>query len=686
MQTLADVAAPAHGVGSSALPHLRTRGAAALPARAGCAACITVAALLLAAGVQAETLSIPLTLDSAFLRAALIAQLYRGEGTTARVTGDDSGCNTIVLSDPVVSFADGAVRVRSAVDARSGSLVSGACVLATGTKGKIELLLAPRVDPDGRRVSFLVLDSQLAVGSPLTRFATGSLWDAVKESVHPYFERWTLDLGGPLADLRTTLPALAGARDAESARARAIADSIALASAAASPTGLRVVLRAEIPLSEPRPEPAPASETPLTAQEYARFAAELRRFDGFLTFVVKRAGADAALDADRQQLLAILLDARRSMLELLDPARPRAATDADPLRALFVDTWSRLAPVLRRVAGVAKGDRPWRWIGFIASGDALALLDRLGPRTGVEVSTDGLRRLARAVAPDATGDPTVATDAVDPELREIFGFGAPLPLPPDDSSVSPDDEPGTGAPPVEEAPPATSPEGSSGPPSPAPGPAAPDGSARIAIDWLFVEPEPLATLDARLRHWVPRRDELDRYLPAMRELLARAAERALAAKPRALPETFRFRDLVLATAWKESCWRQFVQRHGRAEALRSPVGALGVMQVSPKVWRGFYDVPALGRDPLYNAEAGSEILLHYLVDYAFARGEQRKGSGVDGAVRATYAAYNGGPGHLGRWRRPTTPVRLRRIDDAFWKAYEAVRAGRELDVATCYGA
>jgi soluble lytic murein transglycosylase-like protein len=85
--------------------------------------------------------------------------------------------------------------------------------------------------------------------------------------------------------------------------------------------------------------------------------------------------------------------------------------------------------------------------------------------------------------------------------------------------------------------------------------------------------------------------------------------------------------------------------------LRSNVGALGLMQVNPHVWRGFYAVDGLALSIGYNARAGSEILLHYLRDYAIARGEEDAG-GPDALARASYAVYHGGPSHLRRYRQP----------------------------------
>jgi hypothetical protein len=109
------------------------------------------------------------------------------------------------------------------------------------------------------------------------------------------------------------------------------------------------------------------------------------------------------------------------------------------------------------------------------------------------------------------------------------------------------------------------------------------------------------------------------------------------------------------------------------------------MQVNQHVWRGAYDVRGLQGDVAYNARAGSEILLHYLRDYALARGEDRHPGGLGNLARATYAVYNGGPGHLTRYRATNPRRSLARIDQAFWEKYVAVRAGREMEVARCYG-
>ena len=145
-----------------------------------------------------------------------------------------------------------------------------------------------------------------------------------------------------------------------------------------------------------------------------------------------------------------------------------------------------------------------------------------------------------------------------------------------------------------------------------------------------------------------------------------------------------FEQMVLATAWQESCWRQYVRRRGAVAPLRSSIGALGLMQVNPHVWRGFYAVDGLAWSVGYNARAGSEILLHYLRDYAIERGEEQAG-GPDALARASYAVYHGGPSHLRRYRQPKKwrPA-LVAVDRAFHDKLREVAAGRELGVRECF--
>src|SRR5207249_3077997 len=162
----------------------------------------------------------------------------------------------------------------------------------------------------------------------------------------------------------------------------------------------------------------PPPEPPLAPMEMARWQQLLESWDGFLVFVVKDLGAAAADPGLRDELLDLLLASRHGLLDAL-AGGPVAGVD--PVRQLFLDAWDGLRDVVRQsVAHGGPQDRLLRYASFVAAGDALAALDAAAPSLGLEISGDGLRRLARVLDPTYVGDPLAYTEAPDPVLRELF--------------------------------------------------------------------------------------------------------------------------------------------------------------------------------------------------------------------------------------------------------------------------
>ncbi len=591
----------------------------------------------------AVEVSVPLRLDVLFLRQSLLQQLFSDPGQTAHVWDDGRDCNALVLSEPQVDVEGERIRVVSRAQASIGVAVAGRCLHLKSWAGTIEVFELPRLDPQLAVVAFDVVDSNV-YGAGGSKEVTGTVWDWVKSFVHPRLEAVRVDLQGALAELKSVLPLFLADRDL--AAVQRLLDSVALADARVTATGLAVDVRLDVAEAAAGPPAAPAPEPTLTEGELARWEKAWREWDAFLTFVVKRAGADTGTQELRRELAAVLLEARYDLLEALRKTR-RAAPD--PVRVLFVRAWSRLAPLLRDLCSGLPGETALRYLSFVAAADALTAIDAVGPQLGVEISTDGLRRLARVVAPEVVEDPLTYSLEVDPALRELAGFGLPIPL---TSSESVDGQ---------------------------------AGWLRLFVSAAWAAPAPPTVATFSLDGWVPKPAEIGRYLPLVHQLL----ERAVASTPRAsgLAASYRdlYRVLVLATAWQESCWRQFIQEGGRVTTLRSAVGSVGIMQVNENVWRGFYDVSALRNDIEYNARAGSEILVHYLIDHAMRKGEHETNGEIDNLARATYSAYNAGPGQLRRYRKVKRGSRAARIDEAFWTKYRAVKAGRERQVSRCFG-
>jgi hypothetical protein len=604
---------------------------------------VLLAAVMVAGGpAAARQVDVPLQFDHDFIRQILAAQVYTGPNGKAVLWNDGTGCGYLKLRDPAVNGAGNRIRVVTQGEARIGTPIGDECFAPVQWEGFLEVLEEPQISAGQQVLQFRVVESNLYDQDWKKRFMTGKIWDLVKRYAHPQFESVRIDLKPAVQDLRDLLPLLVARGD--QARIDQMLDSLRLADASVIDTGVKVELAFTV--SEVPPAAGPTPEPTLSPEELQRWEQAEERWDAFLTFVVKQFGNDTLAQDLRQAFFDVLIDGRYDILEALAPSAPGAP---DPTRQLFLKTWERLVPVVRRTAATLPGTAAMRYLSFVAAGDALTALDKIGPEVGLDISADGLRRLARIAAPLSPEDPLAYSAAVDPDLRLLFGFGSPLPPP--DLSVEPTDD-----------------------------------DAQTWWHRLFafplaqaaVEPQPAAKT---LQQWVvPDADSIDAYLQAVREVLTEVTQKSLAGSDLHAQHHDLYRRLVLAAAWQETCWRQFVQEHGKVSYIRSAVGSIGIMQINERVWRGFYDVRGLRWDIRYNARAGSEILLHYLRDYAITHDQP----GVtDFLARASYAVYNGGPGHVKRFLNKNAPKTLKRIDDLFWEKFKAVGAGTHGNLVRC---
>ncbi len=390
---------------------------------------------------------------------------------------------------------------------------------------------------------------------------------------------------------------------------------------------------------------AATTTAPLTPAELQAVGDRLQLFDNFITFIIKQAVHDTLTPQHREALLELLIDTRYQLLESLSTSD---AMKTDPLRALFVATWLKLAPLLQQIsAEQPTSTNAFSYISFISASNALQLLDAVGPQLGVEISVAGMRQLARLLTPHNPADPLEYDEMVDPKLRESLGFGPAMEL----------DEP-----------------------------------LQLPfnlLDLLITPAEAAAKLDPsllkKLNQWVPQEDEINRYLTMVNTLLNYAAEERLNSMATKSDFQLLYRTVVFTTAWQESCWRQFTRKKGQRTPIVSGQGDVGIMQVNRHVWRGFYDIKKLSWDIAYNAKAGSEILLHYFNDYAVRKGEHTKTGNVDNLARATYSAYNGGPSALSRYRKKKAPKFAQHVDTSFYKKYQKVKRTNALTaVESCF--
>ncbi|MCP5199029.1 MAG: lytic transglycosylase domain-containing protein [Gammaproteobacteria bacterium] len=600
------------------------------PAPAGARPRVLLALLVLSARAAAATtpVTVPVTLPYALLERALAEHVFATADGRLEVLRDGQACNRLVLARPrVAAQGDGRVRVTLDVEAHGGSPLGTRCLLPFTWHGTLDLVETPFLEAAPLRIGFRVTDSHLAAADRTAARAPTVLWDWVKRLVHPRLEAVVIDV----EDLRDAATALLDASlaawPATAGHARA---TFAVASPQGGPDGLDVVLGFDL-LEPPASARRAPLDTPLSAVELAAWDAAWQDWDAFLTWAVKQLAYTTP--ALRDAVLETLEDARYTLRAVL----ARDARGPDPARELFHATWGRLAPLVAALDGGT--GTALRYLAFVGAGDALAALDTAGAGFGVRIDRAGLRALARSLVPAVDDGELAYDERPDPALRELYG----LPPEPDFAAAAP---------------------------------------APSWLDWWLRPARAAADAPAA---WLPPDDDPGDYLARVDTLLGDVVTESAAGER--VAERFRavYRLLVPSTAWQESCWRQFVERAGEVQPIRSSAGSIGLMQINRHVWRGLYDVERLADDIAYNARAGNEILVHYLVDYAIRRKEHEVRGDLDDLARATYAVYNGGPAHLRRYREAATRAPLKAIDEAFWHKYQALRAEGAAAVRSCYG-
>ncbi|MFZ5620882.1 MAG: hypothetical protein ACOY5W_07660 [Pseudomonadota bacterium] len=609
-------------------------------ARAGLLLCGAV--LAAPASVPAAPLELPLRVPIALIEESLRDDLGLQDSGLTEVF-HEGACRTVRLGDLRVGVVDGRIRLAARAGVTYGTQWLGACVTPVDWKGDAIFTLEPYITED-ERLRYRLLDLQLTDAHGGRGLAAGLIGKLLGRVVRPSLESFQIDLKPPRAEVAAVLhDFIPGSRVAE---IDAMLASARTGAAQLETDSLVVPLHFEVPdhyLAGVPPRIA-ASEAPLTAEELARFAEASRHFDAFLVYIVKALGLEVHDPDIRLRLLELLLQTRYEIAATL--AGEGLSGGPDPVRTLFTDAWQSLHQL---VIDAGRTDRLrgrlLPYLSFLNAGDALFFFDHTAPGLGIEISADGLRRLARAIHPDDPRDPLRYDWETDPFLQELFDEGE---LPP---------------PPV------------------------PNGLGGRWLDFLIPPAqaeelgEEIEQYAQRLQHWVPGANELVAYRTVVGGLLDAVRVRETARVRLESGEADVFRYMVPATALIESCWRQYVREQDTITHIRSPSGSVGMMQVNAHVWRGIFDVERLQTDSGYNVYAGTRILLRYLRLYA--RPVAKRTGQPDDIVRAGYAAYHAGPKAAARFLDPELRPRLRQIDEKFWTHFQALRDGGSVDLQSC---
>ena len=602
-----------------------------------------------------ETVRIPLTLDYTLIRSLFHVQAFNKAGGKAVIgNAKEGGCNHIELWAPNFSPAQSLLKIGTNIKIKAGLKAFGKCVQFADWEGTLKILQRVSVDKNTQQLHFTTLSSNIFDKDGKPAKGGEKVWNVIRTMVIPFFDDISIDLALPVNELKNVLPLLVTSETRP--RLGNWLNTLRLSDARVDNDAVRLELLMEVETSPTQKEAAPKELSPHQVELFSR---SWETWDSFLVYQIESLLGQPLTETEQGDLLETLLDTRQGFIRSLS----ENTLGNNLIREQFVETWKRLGMILRSRLVSQPSHSLLKYLSFFTASDALVALDKLGPALGIDISRDGLVRLAQLLSEKQAEPLLDYTYGVDPGLRKLLGFGPPL----DNAGPAfdlkeidfPDDQ-------REQA------------------------AQNILSSWrnFFVpaayaaESQPADLVD--VKQWVPSAKNIQPYLLQMKQALEQAAQDTLAQKPVANKYQDFYRLLVLSTAWQESCWRQFITAQGKLRYLLSyNQSSIGLMQINERVWRGLYQLESLRWNIQYNARAGSEILNYYLCKYALKKMDPANPLDLDTLGRVVYAMYNGGPGEFRKFLKRKETNSFYESDKLFWEKYTMVKEGQFDKVSVC---
>lgn len=608
--------------------------------------------VLLAVGARAEQVRLPLTLDHKLLTSLIIREAFTDRNNTAAIVGRPGACTYLGISEPRFSSAGKYVRLDVRLDIRLGTELAGECLVPVEWQGYLSLLQQPIFDGRTFALGFRTIDSSLSTLSRQPAKIAGMLWEFAKPRVYEHLNRVRLDLAPPIRDMRDFLAPLfhPEARQAT----QDMLNSLRGGGTTVTADGVTVELQAEVE-EVYVPEDSEAGKT-IDAEEHRRLVRLWETWDVFLVQLISLLASEPLTPEDQLLLAEVLLDTRYAFAAALEDQD----LEKDFVRMQFIKVWRDLAPLFRRQLYAKPSANTLGFLAFFTAADALLVLDQMGPTLGIEISQQGLLRLAAMLTGHET--PLPYNSQIDPGLRQLFQ------LPPVETDTEGSDEEELleiDLPKEEEE---------------------LDPFSRFS-EFFFTpayaaESPPLAELLA----WKVPDEDIVGYVERVRTVLAEASARVLAKQE--LPASLHgmFQTMIVAMAWQESCFRQFIEKGNKLTFLLSyNQTSVGVMQINERVWRGIYDRNKLRWDIRYNALAGCEIADLYLRQYALQGKALTPGTKTDLLPAIVYAMYNGGPGQRDKYLARQKSGKIYPSDQLFAEKLKWVEKRDWQQIKECLG-
>ena len=398
---------------------------------------------LVCSGIRAsaaQTVKLPITIDYGLLQTLILRNAYTEAKQSVTLLNKGNGCLFLALSKPVVSEANGLIRFETRVVAHAGTPLGDSCVVPVSWQGYLVLYQRPVIDGRTWKLSFKTTSSTLLDMNRRPAKIAEVVWTLIKSQVFSYLESIAIDLAPPVNDLKTFLLPLFP--QGMQQQTQAMLQSLRVGEARVTPKAIIVDLLADVREVYKAGE-APSTEA-LSGKALDDMVGVWEQWDAMLSFMVSLMSRDVLKEEERQTLMDVLLETRYAFVEGLGSRN----LPHDFVREQFVRAWRRLSPIFRNHLGQNTDDQTLGYLSFFTAADALSVLDGLGPTFGIEMSRDGLIRMARML----TSDQSILSysSGVNLDLRKVFQLMPTLQVekiePPEDTADRPVDQ-GQQAPP-----------------------------------------------------------------------------------------------------------------------------------------------------------------------------------------------------------------------------------------------
>jgi len=605
---------------------------------------------------------LPINIDYPLLRSIVKSQLFNNSENQVELLNDPKACKQIVISDPDFSEENSLLRFEIKVHIKAGADLMNDCLLPVEWNGYVVFFQTPVINAESWILSFKTQDSLVLNSTHEPAIIAGVVWKLIRKNVHAYVDSIQIDLTPCVNDMKLFLAGMFPERmqsQAETMTGSMKPGNIEIKNQA-------VQIRIHTDISSVYDDARTVKEEPLNDEELAGFIKTWEAMDAFLVYVISRL-TDRPLNVDEKDILfEILMDTRYRFVSELT----RSFHENDFVRNQFMIAWDKLSVLFKNHIGKNNEASPLGVLSFFSSLDALKILDSIGPAMDIEISHNGLIRLARLIAVEKSPDLFYSME-VDGHFRQIMGLEPEL----KESSEPVKEEPVNNKKDILNK----------------------DFNELLKFlkkTALFIQPysEAIAAVQdktdtSHLKKWLPSEPTIFEYLKNVREILKKASEQIIS-KSKLDPEYHTLFYLIVdSVAWQESCFRQFKLNRGEIEYIRSyNATSVGVMQINERIWRGIYDQEKLRWNIHYNMDAGCEIVDLYLNRYIFRKMGKKNYptlENTDNIARTLYALYCGGPGEFSRFLERSSEDKFYLSDNLFYEKYLWVKNNQWENASIC---